>query len=138
MNVTHPDCFTHEQRTFSTSWIGGWLGSKAALDEIVKRTIQVFQESKVHLVVGRFFGTILAISSLFLYSSAVCSCRRGETVSELRPPTGLLFIPQVIYEHGEPWWNYTDREKPKKSEKNLSQCHKSHVDRPGREPRPPQ
>jgi hypothetical protein len=21
-------------------------------------------------------------------------------VSELRPPTGLLFIPQVIYEHG--------------------------------------
>jgi hypothetical protein len=26
-------------------------------------------------------------------------------VSELRPPVGLLFIPQVIYEHGEPWWN---------------------------------
>jgi hypothetical protein len=23
----------------------------------------------------------------------------------LWPPTGLLFIPQVIYEHGEPWWN---------------------------------
>jgi hypothetical protein len=26
-------------------------------------------------------------------------------VSELRPPTGLLFILQMIYEHGEPWWN---------------------------------
>jgi hypothetical protein len=26
-------------------------------------------------------------------------------ISELRPPTGLLFISQVIYEHGEPWWN---------------------------------
>jgi hypothetical protein len=26
-------------------------------------------------------------------------------VSELRPSTGLLFIPQMIYEHGEPWWN---------------------------------
>jgi hypothetical protein len=30
-------------------------------------------------------------------------------VSELRPPTGLLFIPQVIYEHGEPWWNCIHR-----------------------------
>jgi hypothetical protein len=26
-------------------------------------------------------------------------------ISELRPPTGVLFIPQAIYEHGEPWWN---------------------------------
>jgi hypothetical protein len=25
-------------------------------------------------------------------------------ISELRPPTGLLFIPLVIYEHGETWW----------------------------------
>jgi hypothetical protein len=24
---------------------------------------------------------------------------------------GLLFIPQVIYEHGEAWWNDTDRRK---------------------------
>jgi hypothetical protein len=25
---------------------------------------------------------------------------------ELQPPTGLLFIPQVIiFEHKEPWWN---------------------------------
>jgi hypothetical protein len=30
-------------------------------------------------------------------------------VSELRQPTGLLFIPQVIYEHEEPWWNDIDR-----------------------------
>jgi hypothetical protein len=34
-----------------------------------------------------------------------------EYVSELRLPTGLLFIPQVIYEHGESLWNDTDREK---------------------------
>jgi hypothetical protein len=26
-------------------------------------------------------------------------------VSELRPPTGLLFISQVMYGCGEPWWN---------------------------------
>jgi hypothetical protein len=32
-----------------------------------------------------------------------------EYVSELRLPTGLLFIPQVIYKHGEPWWNEVDR-----------------------------
>jgi hypothetical protein len=44
-----------------------------------------------------------------------CSCRLGwDYVSELRPPTGLLFIPQIIYEYGEPWWNDIDSEKPKK------------------------
>jgi hypothetical protein len=32
-------------------------------------------------------------------------------VSELRPPKGLLFIPYVMYEHGEPRWNDMDREK---------------------------
>jgi hypothetical protein len=25
-------------------------------------------------------------------------------IFELRPPVGLLFTPQVIYEHGEPWY----------------------------------
>jgi hypothetical protein len=32
-------------------------------------------------------------------------------VSELRPPTGLFFIPLVsaMYECEEPWWNYVDR-----------------------------
>jgi hypothetical protein len=39
---------------------------------------------------------------------------------------GLLFIPQMIYEHGEPWWNYTDKGKQKNSKKNLSQCHFTH------------
>jgi hypothetical protein len=32
-------------------------------------------------------------------------------VSGLRPPTGLLLIPQVIYERGESWWNDIDRGK---------------------------
>jgi hypothetical protein len=32
-------------------------------------------------------------------------------VSELQSPLGLLFIPQVIYEHGEQWWNDIDRRK---------------------------
>jgi hypothetical protein len=40
-----------------------------------------------------------------------------EDVSELRPSACLLFILQVIYEHGELWWNYIDWGKPKNSEK---------------------
>jgi hypothetical protein len=30
---------------------------------------------------------------------------------------GLLFIPWVIYEDGEPWWNDSDRGNPKNLEK---------------------
>jgi hypothetical protein len=38
-------------------------------------------------------------------------------VSELWPPTGLLFIPQVIYEFGELRWNDMTGN-PKNSEEN--------------------
>jgi hypothetical protein len=51
---------------------------------------------------------------------------RRDNVSELRPPTGLLFITQEIYEYGEPRWKDSDRIKLKNSEKNLSQCHFVH------------
>jgi hypothetical protein len=38
----------------------------------------------------------------------------------------------MIYDDVEPQWNETDREKPKDSGKNLSECHfvnhKSHMD----------
>jgi hypothetical protein len=44
-----------------------------------------------------------------------------DDVSELRPPTGLLFVPQMIYEYGEPRWGDIEREKSKNLEKNLSQ-----------------
>jgi hypothetical protein len=47
-------------------------------------------------------------------------------VPELRPSTGLLFIPQMIHQYGQKWWNDTDRVKPKNSEKNLYQCHFVH------------
>jgi hypothetical protein len=61
-------------------------------------------------------------------------------VSELRPPTGLLSIPQMIYEYQELQWNDIDREKPNNSEKTLLKYHfvrKSHVNWPGRKPGPP-
>jgi hypothetical protein len=51
---------------------------------------------------------------------------RWDYVSELRLPAGLLFILQMIYEYGKPWWNDTDSGKPNNSEKNLSQCHIVH------------
>jgi hypothetical protein len=43
-----------------------------------------------------------------------------DDVSELQPTTGLFFNLLMIYEYDEPWWNDTDREKSKNSEKNLS------------------
>jgi hypothetical protein len=53
-------------------------------------------------------------------------------VSELQPPTVPLFIPLVIYEYEEPWWNDIDRGELKNLKKNVSQCpfvhHKSHMD----------
>jgi hypothetical protein len=59
-------------------------------------------------------------------------------VSELWPPTGLLFIPQVIHENGEPWWNDIDSGKLKHSQKKLCQCHYVHVmDWPRSKPKPP-
>jgi hypothetical protein len=33
---------------------------------------------------------------------------------------GLLFILQIIYERGEPWWNDIDRGRPNNLEKNLT------------------
>jgi hypothetical protein len=52
-----------------------------------------------------------------------------DDVSELRPPTSILFIPKAIHEYGESRWNDIDRGKLKNSKKNLpSVHHKSHMD----------
>jgi hypothetical protein len=65
---------------------------------------------------------------------------RWDHISELRPPTGLLFISQMTYMSMERRWNDIDRGKRKNSEENLSQSHyvynKPHMDWLGREPGP--
>jgi hypothetical protein len=53
-----------------------------------------------------------------------------DDVSEMRPPTGLLFIPQMIYEYGESQCSDIERRKATNLQQNLSYCrvvHKSHV-----------
>jgi hypothetical protein len=65
------------------------------------------------------FKDILVLFMLFMSMG-------WDYVSELRPPVGLLFIPQMICERGEPRWNDIDRGQPKNSEINLSQCHFVH------------
>jgi hypothetical protein len=63
------------------------------------------------------------------------------TVSvELRPLTGPLSNPPIIWVNMKQRWNDMDRGKPKNSEKNLSECHfvhyKSNMVCPEREPGP--
>jgi hypothetical protein len=73
--------------------------------------------------------------TIYRHSLIVICC-----VSELQPPTGLLFIPQMISVYGGPRWNDNDRGKLKNSEKNLPQYHfvhlTYHTDWPGSEPGP--
>jgi hypothetical protein len=38
-SASRPGRFTHKERTPGTHWIGGWVGSRAVLDAVVKRKI---------------------------------------------------------------------------------------------------
>jgi hypothetical protein len=38
-SASRPGCFTTKERAPGTHWIGGWVGSRAVLDAVVKRTI---------------------------------------------------------------------------------------------------
>jgi hypothetical protein len=69
------------------------------------------------------------VAFVMLFMSMEWNC-----VSELGSPTGLLFIPQMIFDYGEPWWSDADRGKLKNLEKNLSQCDFAHHKSPGAKP----
>jgi hypothetical protein len=101
-----------------------------------------------------FYVKLISMSQVLCYAGISWTCFKcslllllllfmsmeWDNVSEMQLPTGLLFIPQVIYEYGEPWWNDTDRGKPKNSEKTCPSATLSttypHMDWPGHEPRP--
>jgi hypothetical protein len=38
-SASHPDHFTSRERAPGTHWIGGWVGTRAILDMVVKRKI---------------------------------------------------------------------------------------------------
>jgi hypothetical protein len=44
-----------------------------------------------------------ALCTLKYWTIDYLNMKEKDYVSELRPPTGLLFIPRVICETGEPW-----------------------------------
>jgi hypothetical protein len=39
LSASHPGRFTPKERAHGTHWIGGWVGSRAVLDAVVKRKI---------------------------------------------------------------------------------------------------
>jgi hypothetical protein len=75
-----------------------WMTPAPSAGVEMNSTINIYNESFTIL----YFRHILLLFMLMGW----------EYVFEPRPVTGLLFIPQMIYESGEPWWNYTDRIKP--------------------------
>jgi hypothetical protein len=64
---------------------------------------------------GDNFGEPNADESIILKSISMFMSIWWDYISELRPPTGLLSISQMIYEYGEPRWNDIDRVKPNDS-----------------------
>jgi hypothetical protein len=81
------------------------VGTYLQVDMILQPRNRYFhsrENLKLHTVTSNLLGS--------LNSHDIMSIR-WDYVSELRPPTDLLFIPQLIYELGEPWWNKNDRRK---------------------------
>jgi hypothetical protein len=101
-------------------------------------TLHLIMQHKKVPVVSAVLDTIRPRRATLLMSTG------WDCVSELRQPTGLLFIPEVKGYKSvsmESEWNDIARVKPKNSEDNLSQCHsvhyKSHMNCPTRYPGPP-
>jgi hypothetical protein len=84
-----------------------WTSCNAVSQEFWRITVSVMVGLSINYV-----NRIVIIWSVLLFMSV-----GRDYVSELRPPTGLLFIPQVIYEYGEPRCNAINRENRKISEK---------------------
>jgi hypothetical protein len=93
-----------------------------------------YEDTRSYHFLGPLVSSIFLGPNIFLYFftrlffiwiawwwswSSSCMTMGWHYVSELQAPTSLLSIPQVIYEHGEPWWNI-DRGQPKIHPRELS------------------
>jgi hypothetical protein len=82
-----------------------------------------------------YYPTVLAFKSRMSFQSppqnCCCSCRWDEIVPLSYNHQRACFSSHII--HMESWWNDTDRNKPKNSEKSLSQCHFSATNPTGME-----
>jgi hypothetical protein len=57
------------------------------------------------------YGTATQRTTMWIRALLMIMSMGWDFISELRPPTDLLFVPQAIHEHGEPWWNDIERGK---------------------------
>jgi hypothetical protein len=94
-----------------------WFPSRRLLSAQTKCNISVFQPV-VHRPIRLKKAYITRKHRYYTMLLLFMSIGR-DYVSELRPPTGQLFISQMIHEYVEPRWNDIDRGKPKTSEKIL-------------------
>jgi hypothetical protein len=106
--------------------------------------VEVFHPLVISATLHKYFNQNFVSSTLNLFVFLRWKIRVShpyKTNSNIVILYILIFIVFYVgYKRTVEW--YIDREKQKNSEKTLSQCHffhhKSHMDRPGREPGPPQ
>jgi hypothetical protein len=77
--------------------------------------LRVNQEQHVliHVIIFALYGFLSEADLIFTWTIQkpfLFMPMGWDYISELRPPMGLLFIPQVIYDYGGLQWNDTDRE----------------------------
>jgi hypothetical protein len=64
----------------------------------------------LHMHVHCFLWSCLShAAAYYIIDTMMIMSMRWDHVSELLPPTRLLFIPKMICEHGEPWRNHINR-----------------------------
>jgi hypothetical protein len=90
--------FSHDRQSWSTLWT-------AAVPKMFDtRTVDLWVMTQCSLVDNdQLFGGIYWLQWIMLVKWRLCcwSCWWGETASQRRPPTGLLFTPR--WYRGEPW-----------------------------------
>jgi hypothetical protein len=101
------------------SWIHRVSGASQDSTDAVYPSIASRIFCPQFLVHTQFMQHFLSMNilSTFVHPHLLFMSMGWDYVSELQPLMGLLFIPQMIYKSVKPWWNYTDRGKPKNSEK---------------------